>query len=96
MDSDFEPLEGVSDTVSAADSVVLSSEPDFGSRVTDWDMYYIKLAYKESIEPYISDFKLIDYSLITVSFMADGWIQFSGTPKTNLDWECVSTGGTNI
>ena len=96
MDSDFEPLEGVSDTVSAADSVVLSSEPDFGSRVTEEDMYYIKLAYKESIEPYISDFKLIDYSLITVSFMADGWIQFSGTPKTNLDWECVSAGGTNI
>ena len=96
MDSDFEPLESTEDAASPADSVVLSSEPDFGSSVTDWDMYYIKLAYKESIEPYISDFRLIDYSLITVSSMADGWIQFSGTPKTKLDWECVSAGGTNI
>ena len=96
MDSDFEPRESISDAVSPADSVILSSEPDFGSRVTEWDMYYIKLAYKESIEPYISDFKLIDYSLITVPPLADGWIQFSGTPKTNLDWECVTTGDTNI
>lgn len=96
MDSDFEPRERVSDAVSPADSLVLSSEPDFGSRVTEEDLYYIKLAYKESIEPYISDFKLIDYTLIASSSVKDGWVQFSGTPKTKLDWECVSTGGTNI
>ena len=96
MDSDFEPRESIEDVVSPADSLVLSSEPDFGSRVTEEDIYYIKLAYKESIEPYISDFKLIDYTLIASSSVKDGWVQFSGTPKTNLDWECVSTGGTNI
>lgn len=96
MDSDFEPRESVSDAVSPADSLVLSSEPDFGSRVTEEELYYIKLAYKESIEPYISDFKLIDYTLIASSSVKDGWVQFSGTPKTNLDWECVSAGGTNI
>lgn len=96
MDSDFEPRESASAAVSPADSLVLSSEPDFGSRVTEEDLYYIKLAYKESIEPYISDFKLIDYTLIASSSVKDGWVQFSGTPKTNLDWEYVSTGGTNI
>ena len=96
MDSDFEPRESASAAVSPADSLVLSSEPDFGSRVTEEDLYYIKLAYKESIEPYISDFKLIDYTLIASSSVKDGWVQFSGTPKTNLDWECVSAGGTNI
>lgn len=96
MDSSFEPRESVSDAVSPADSLVLSSEPDFGSRVTEEELYYIKLAYKESIEPYISDFKLIDYTLIASSSVKDGWVQFSGTPKTKLDWECVSTGGTNI
>ena len=96
MDSSFEPRESLADTVSPADSLVLSSEPDFGSRVTEEELYYIKLAYKESIEPYISDFKLIDYTLIASSSVKDGWVQFSGTPKTNLDWECVSTGGTNI
>ncbi len=96
MDSDFEPRESIEDVVSPAGSLVLSSEPDFGSRVTEEELYYIKLAYKESIEPYISDFKLIDYTLIASSFVKDGWVQFSGTPKTKLDWECVSIGGTNI
>lgn len=96
MDSDFEPSESVAGAVSPADSLVLSSEPDFGSRVTEEELYYIKLAYKESIEPYISDFKLIDYTLIASSSVKDGWVQFSGTPKTKLDWECVSIGGTNI
>ncbi len=42
MDSSFEPRESVSDAVSPADSLVLSSEPDFGSRVTEEDIYYIK------------------------------------------------------
>ena len=96
MDSSFEPRESLADTVSPADSLVLSSEPDFGSRVTEEDLYYIKLAYKESIEPYISDFKLIDYTLIASSSVKDGWVQFSGAPKTKLDWECVSAGDTNI
>lgn len=96
MDSGFEPPESSASAVSPAASVTLGSEPDFGNVAVEEDMYYIKLAYKESIEPYISDFKLIDYSLITLSSMTDGWLQFSGRPKTRLDWECVSTGDTNI
>lgn len=96
MDSDFENIDGGNDgAASPADMITLDSEPDFGA-VTDEDMYFIKLAYKESIEPYISGFELIDYSLIRNSYSTEGWVQFSGTPKERLDWACTAAGGKII
>lgn len=96
MDSDFENIDGGNDgAASPADMITLDSEPDFGA-VTDEDMYFIKIAYKESIEPYISGFELIDYSLIRNSYSTEGWVQFSGTPKERLDWDCTAAGGKII
>ena len=95
MDGDFRTYSSPNNAASPADTVSLSSEPDFGN-VSEEDLYFVKLAYRESIEPCISGFRLIDYCLTGGMNGRDGWVQFSGTPRTKLDWSCTSANGSNV
>jgi len=74
--------------------IEVNGEPDFGS-AGERDLYWLKLVYNEEIEPYISGFKLIDYELTDYSQL-HGWVEFSGTPKGALDWDCVTNGTEKV
>lgn len=81
--------------VNPADLVKVDGEPDFGD-ADERELYWLKLAYSEAIEPYIGGFKLIDYELESYREQLHGWVEFSGVPKTTLDWDCVTNGGEQI
>ncbi len=72
-----------------------AGEPDFGN-AGERDLYWLKLAYNEGIEPYISGFQLIDHELEDYGGQLHGWVQFSGAPKTALDWKAVTNGAEKV
>ena len=75
--------------------IEVDGEPDFGN-AGERDLYWLKLAYNEGIAPYLGGFRLIDYELETYGDQVHGWMQFSGTPKGALDWDCVTNGAEKI
>ncbi len=80
---DFEP------TGSILDLVDKSLELD---ELPEQDQYFISTVYTAQIEPYIDDFRLIDYQVHPWGLYATtGWIAFSGMPKQELDWAKVET-----
>ena len=91
MDGDFETYDYSYDGPSAADTVELEEDVDL-SAVAEYDLYFVKLAYRDSIAPYIRDFELVDYSLDT----GGGWIEFIGTPRAPLDWDHTMINGRNV
>lgn len=83
-------------TKTAPSSLIeVDGEPDFGN-AGERDLYWLKLAYNEGIAPYISGFKLIDHELEKYGDQLHGWMQFSGTPKGALDWNCVTNGSEKV
>ena len=92
MDGEFKTREYSYDGPSAADTVELEEDVDLGA-VSENDLYFIKLAYKDSIAPYIAGFKLIDYSL---DAWRRGWIEFTGTPREALDWSYTVINGQRV
>ena len=61
------------------------------------DQYLISTAYPAQIEPYIEEFRLVDYQLDNWgSYGTTGWIAFTGTPKGELDWARVETAAGSV
>ncbi|MBQ9685883.1 MAG: hypothetical protein IJV41_04940 [Oscillospiraceae bacterium] len=61
------------------------------SQVKEPYQYYIRLAYRDTIEPFIRDFELVDYGAEHLPNSVGGWITFKGTPKTALNWKRIPT-----
>lgn len=93
MDKPFTVYER--ESVDPAELIELSADIDL-SAVKEPELYYVKLAIEQSILPYIDDFDLIDYDLAPSTGCTMGWIEFSGTPRQALDWDCVSINDTNV
>ena len=51
----------------------------------------IRLAYRDTIAPYIRDFELVDYAAEHLPNGIGGWISFKGTPKQAVNWKRVPT-----
>lgn len=66
------------------------------SIIDERSLYYVKLAIEQSIAPYIGNIEILDYDLISLIGRTMGWIEFSGTPKQTLDWDCVRVNGKNV
>lgn len=82
-------------TIDPSSIIEVDGEPDFGD-ADERELYWLKLAYNETIEPYISGFRLIDCELEEYGDQLHGWMQFSGTPKTALDWNSVTNGAEKV
>ena len=92
MSGEFKAPDYSYDGPSAADTVELEEAVDL-SAVLENDLYFIKLAYRDSIAPHIAGFRLIDYSL---NAYKRGWIEFTGTPREALDWSHTVINGQNV
>ena len=58
------------------------------SDLPEEDQVAISCVYTAQIAPYLENFDLVDYALDS---RRDGWIAFTGEPKTELDWAKVET-----
>ena len=56
----------------------------------------VRVAYRDTIAPYIRDFELVDYGAAHLSRGVGGWMLFRGTPKKAIDWKRIPTEGGEL
>lgn len=95
LDMDKPFTEYARKSANAADMIMLSDDIDL-SMVDERSLYYVKLAIEESIAPYIGNFELVDFFVAPLVMRTMGWIEFTGVPKEELDWDCVCINGKNL
>lgn len=93
MDQPFTRYER--ETVDPAELIELSNDVDL-SMIDEDKLFYVKLAIEQSISPYVGNIEIIDYDLTCLRGRTMGWIEFSGVPKQELDWDFVCIDDVNV